>query len=208
MKYQNTVSFYSVVHFGKISWFIIFIACFLLCGCEKLKAEQANPDFAIYRVNIERPKNSKSVDFSRLLPAEVIHHIDGDTVRVRIQNPPEGLNPEETVRFIGVNTPETVHPRKEVEEFGQEASDFTKAELFGKTIYLAFDWDLRDRYGRLLAYVYTEDFRCFNAELIRLGYGHAYTHFPFHFLKEFRGYEKEARLHKRGLWGLRVRNEE
>jgi micrococcal nuclease len=133
--------------------------------------------------------------------AEVVSHVDGDTVRVRIANPPAGLGAVETIRLIGVDTPETVHPSRPVEHFGKEASDFTKARLLGKTVYLAFDWDLRDRYGRLLAYIYSADGDCFNADLVREGYGHAYTRFSFQFLEEFRALEREAREAKRGLWG-------
>ncbi|GHV85120.1 hypothetical protein AGMMS50230_07280 [Spirochaetia bacterium] len=159
---------------------------------------------AFYRVNLAKSDNSAAVDFSQLLPAEVTSHVDGDTIKVQIRNPPAGLKALETIRLIGVDTPETVHPRREVETFGKEASDFTKNRLLGKTVYLAFDWDLRDRYGRLLAYVYTQadgNPRCHNAELIRQGYGHAYTRFSFQFLEEFRTLEKEARENKRGLWG-------
>jgi micrococcal nuclease len=156
---------------------------------------------AIYRVNREEPAGFEAVDFSRLIQAEVVDHVDGDTIRVRINNPPPGLRAVETIRLIGVDTPETVHPRREVETFGKEASDFTKTRLLGKTVYLAFDWDLRDRYDRLLAYVYTQDRRCHNADIIREGYGHAYTRFSFRFMEEFRTLEEEARRAKRGLWG-------
>jgi micrococcal nuclease len=71
----------------------------------------------------------------------------------------------------------------------------------GKGVYLAFDWDLRDRYGRLLAYIYTGEGGCFNTDIIREGYGHAYTSYPFQFMDEFRRLEQEARNGKRGLWG-------
>jgi micrococcal nuclease len=103
--------------------------------------------------------------------------------------------------MIGVDTPETVHPNRHVEYFGAEASGFTKDALLGKDVYLALDWDTRDRYGRLLAYIYTEDSACHNAEIIRQGFGHAYTRFAFQFLDEFRQFEDEAREAKRGLWG-------
>jgi micrococcal nuclease len=154
----------------------------------------------LYRVNIAEPPRCEAVDFSKLIKAEVVDHVDGDTVRVRIPRPPDGLGVVETVRLLGVDTPETVHPQKEVEEFGREASDFTKARLLGKTVYLAFDWDLRDRYGRLLAYIYTEDRLCHNAEIIREGYGHAYTKYSFRFMDEYRALEQEARKNKKGLW--------
>jgi micrococcal nuclease len=155
---------------------------------------------ALYRVNLAEPSRCEEVDFSRLVRAEVVDHVDGDTIRVRIPNPPDGLGVVETIRLIGVDTPETVHPQREVEFFGGEASDYTKSRLLGKTVYLAFDWDLRDRYGRLLAYVYQEDKTCHNAEIIRQGYGHAYTKYSFRFMNEFRDYEREARSGKRGLW--------
>jgi micrococcal nuclease len=141
------------------------------------------------------------VEFARLVRAEVVGHIDGDTIRVQIPSPPEELRTLETVRLIGVDTPETVHPRRGLEAFGKEASDFTKSRLLGTTVYLAFDWELRDRYGRLLAYVYTQDRRCHNAQIIRQGFGHAYTRYSFHFMEEFRRMEQEARKEKRGLWG-------
>jgi micrococcal nuclease len=154
----------------------------------------------LYRVNLTEPSRCEEVDFSRLVKAEVVDHVDGDTIRVRIPDPPDGLSVVETIRLIGVDTPETVHPRRDVEVFGVEASEYTKSRLLGKTVYLAFDWDLRDRYGRLLAYVYGDDNICHNAEIIRQGYGHAYTKYNFRFMDEFRNYEHEARNGRRGLW--------
>ena len=166
----------------------------------------APPDAAgsssLYRVDIALSGAAESAraDISRMVSARVSRHVDGDTVRISIVDPPPGLESAETIRMIGVDTPETVHPTRQVEYFGREASDYTKARLLGQTVWLAFDWDLRDRYGRLLCYLYT-DAGCFNAELIREGYAHAYTRFPFHFMKEFRNLEREARAAGRGLWG-------
>jgi micrococcal nuclease len=158
----------------------------------------------LYRVNVANLKTSAHADIGRMLRAEVVQHVDGDTVRVRIPNPPAEFKAVETIRMLGVDTPETVHPNKPAERFGKEASEFTKSRLLGKNVYLAFDWDLRDRYGRLLAYIYVADNAaagCFNAELIREGYAHAYTRFAFQFTDEFRALEREARQSKRGLWG-------
>ena len=140
------------------------------------------------------------MNISSLLRVYVNRVIDGDTIVVDIENPPAGLNKRETVRFLGVDTPETVDPRKEVQYFGKEASDFTRKTLEKKYVYLAFDWDLRDRYGRILCYVYLPDNRCFNTILLREGYAHAYLYFPFQFMNEFKSYENEARLLKNGLW--------
>ncbi len=120
--------------------------------------------------------------------------IDGDTIVVDINGK------QERVRLIGVDTPETVHPEKPVEYFGKEASEFTKRMVEGKKVRLEYDWQDRDKYGRLLAYVYLTDGTFLNAEIIKQGYGFAYTRFPFKYLEEFRGYEREARENGRGLW--------
>jgi micrococcal nuclease len=153
----------------------------------------------LYRVNSLGLGSAAAADPARMLRAEVIDHIDGDTIRVRISGPPAELRAVETIRLIGVDTPETVHPSRPVEYFGREASAFTKSRLLGQTVDLAFDWDLRDRYGRLLAYVYAGG-DCFNAALIREGYAHAYTRFSFQFMDEFRALERQAREERRGLW--------
>jgi micrococcal nuclease len=70
----------------------------------------------------------------------------------------------------------------------------------GKEVRLEFDWQRRDKFNRLLAYVHLMDGTFLNAEIIKQGYGFAYTMFPFKYLEEFRQYEKEARENKRGLW--------
>ncbi|MDR3114458.1 MAG: thermonuclease family protein [Treponema sp.] len=159
------------------------------------------PQKSLYRINKTSLTKSSQAALARMIPGEVVGHVDGDTLRVRIPNPPPELKTLETIRMLGVDTPETVHPHKPVERFGKEASDFTKARLLGKQVYLAFDWELRDRYGRLLAYIYTPEGRCFNATLIQEGYGYAYVSYTFHFMEEFKDLEQAARQGKRGLWG-------
>ena len=154
----------------------------------------------LYKVNTAGLKNSNAANHDLMLKADVVGHVDGDTVRVRINNPPKSLSVVETIRLLGVDTPETVHPNLSVQEFGMEASDFTKDNLLGKTIFLAFDWDLRDKYGRLLAYIYTAPGVCFNAALISEGYGFAYLDYPFQFMEEFKSLEQKAKKNKRGLW--------
>lgn len=121
--------------------------------------------------------------------------VDGDTIIVKMNGT------EERVRLIGVDTPETVHPVKPVEYFGKAASAFTKQMAEGKKVRLEYDWQKKDKYGRLLAYVYLEDGIFLNAEIIKQGYGFAYTRFPFKYLDDFRKYEREARENIRGLWG-------
>ena len=122
--------------------------------------------------------------------------IDGDTVVVDMN----GTN--ETVRLIGVNTPETVDPRKPVQCFGKEASNFVKSMLAGKSVRLQSDPTQadRDKYGRLLRYVYLDDVLV-NEEIISSGYGFEYTYdIPYQFQKEFRASEGYARSGSLGLW--------
>lgn len=95
--------------------------------------------------------------------AEVLRVVDGDTIEVALGGRTEDL------RLIGVDTPETVKPGAPVDCFGPEASEFSKRLLSGEQVELRFDRELRDRYDRLLAYVYLDD-TFVNAELIRGGY--------------------------------------
>jgi len=122
--------------------------------------------------------------------------VDGDTLKVELGGTIE------RVRLIGVDTPETVHPQKPVEYFGKEASEFTRRLTEGQLVRLERDPSNadRDRYGRLLRYVYLEDGRLLNAEIIAEGYGFAYVKFPFERMEEFRELEREAREKGRGLW--------
>lgn len=117
--------------------------------------------------------------------------IDGDTIVV---------NQTKKIRLIGVDTPEVRDPRKAVQYFGKEASEFTRKMVEGKQVRLEYDRQRRDGYGRTLAYVYLEDGTFLNAEIVKQGYGFAYTRFPFKYLKDFRRYQREARQVGRGLW--------
>jgi endonuclease YncB( thermonuclease family) len=121
---------------------------------------------------------------------------DGDTISVDMN----GV--EEKIRMIGVDTPETHDPRKPVQCFGQAATEFTESLLRGKEVRLEADPtnQNRDRYNRLLRYVYSPDGRLINTEIIGEGYGFAYTSFPFEKLEEFRMLQEQARTQNKGLW--------
>ncbi|KKW37004.1 MAG: Micrococcal nuclease-like protein nuclease [Candidatus Peribacteria bacterium GW2011_GWB1_54_5] len=151
------------------------------------------------------------------VPARVTNVVDGDTVDIvltdidHLDRVPDALrrqwlgiqpqkNPSIRVRLIGIDTPETVHPSKPVEEFGTQASEFTRALLLGKNVELEFDAELYDKYERLLAYVFTEDDTMVQAELLRRGLAYAYLRFPFARRDEFIAYEVEARQAQLGLW--------
>lgn len=127
--------------------------------------------------------------------AKVTRIVDGDTIVVLLNGQ------KQKVRLIGIDTPETVHPKKPVEYFGKEASEYTKKNLFGKNVQLAYDWQKYDRYNRLLAYVWV-DGKLFNLQIIKDGYAHAYLKYPFRddYMKTFHEAETYAREHKLGLW--------
>lgn len=138
--------------------------------------------------------------------ATVMHVTDGDTIDVRM---PDGS--EESVRFIGVDTPETAF---ETEPYGEEASAFTSQALrVGSTVYLEIDAEQRDRYGRLLAHIWLEvpqqvndaEIRAhlFNAQLLLAGYANLMTIPPnVKYVDYLTGYESEARTALAGLWAL------
>lgn len=118
--------------------------------------------------------------------------VDGDTVR---------LENDEKVRLIGVDTPETKHPKKKVECFGKDASEYTKNKLNKKYVWIERDREYRDKYGRLLAYLYRKDDNIMhNLDLISQGYGFAYTRFPFKYKSKFVEAEDDARAKGLGLW--------
>lgn len=121
---------------------------------------------------------------------------DGDTIKVEI------VGKTETVRLIGIDTPETNDPRTEVQCFGAVASNKAKELLDSNLVRLEADGqsDDRDRYGRLLRYVYLENGTHINQYMVENGYAFAYTLFPNSKLENFRQWESEARANNRGLW--------
>lgn len=180
---------------------LILISLFLNPSGKSKEGESALLVTGLYRVNEQNIAKVADVKVRKLLKVKVLRKVDGDTVIVHIDNPPAELKASERVRMLGVDTPETVKEGTPVQYYGPEASDFTQKQLEGKTVYLAFDWDLRDNYDRLLAYIYTADGQCHNALLVEQGYGRAYLTHKFQFLEEFRTLQDVAKQNKRGLWG-------
>ena len=170
-------------------------------ACTAPALDNGTPSRDAYRVTGMLIPLTRYADKTRMTGARVLRVVDGDTVKVEIAKPPAGLAASETIRLIGVDTPESVDKRKPIQHFAKEASAYAATRLMGKPVLLAFDKDLRDRYGRLFAYIFLEDGSCFDLELIRQGYGYAYVKYPFFFMDEFRHAELEARYEKRGLWG-------
>jgi micrococcal nuclease len=121
--------------------------------------------------------------------------VDGDTLVIA---------GGDRVRLIGVDTPETHHPTKPAQPFGQEAFAFTRRMTEGKQVVLRFDpGETKDRYGRTLAYVYV-DGQFLNEVLIRQGLARALTNYPFssEMKARFRAVEAQAKAAKRGVWSL------
>jgi micrococcal nuclease len=111
---------------------------------------------------------------------------------------------------VTVDVPATKHPKKPVERFGKEASEFTRHMVEGKRVRLELDpanaaTSHKDntQQKRTLAYVFLDDGRLLNAEIIKQGYGFALSRYPFASMEEFRRLEREAREQGRGLWNKR-----
>jgi micrococcal nuclease len=147
----------------------------------------------------ERPAPPLTPEPSALAPervaAQVTRVIDGDTIEVLINGSTY------KVRYIGIDTPETVHPTKPVQWMGKEASDANKQLVDGKEVYLEKDISETDQYGRLLRYVYVADVFV-NAELVRLGFAQVSTYPPdVKYQSLFLQMQQDAREAERGLWG-------
>jgi micrococcal nuclease len=128
--------------------------------------------------------------------ATIVSVIDGDTIVLEVQNQTE------TVRLLGIDTPETVHPSKPIECFGPEASAFTKATLAkGSTVKLMRDIEPRDRFQRLLVYLFLADGTMFNQLLIDRGFARTMSIEPnTAFASLFASHESNAKARRVGLW--------
>jgi micrococcal nuclease len=130
-------------------------------------------------------------------PARVVGVSDGDTIRVRLD---DGL--EKKVRLIGINAPELDDPRGKVQFLARMADRFTFSHLYGKDIWLTYDWEREDKYGRTLAFAWVGNGTLFNEYIIREGFASAFLKYPFRkdYQERFRAAEVEARAGGKGLW--------
>ncbi|MDD5759886.1 MAG: thermonuclease family protein [Desulfobulbaceae bacterium] len=156
----------------------------------------------VQAVNIQQAEATTTADTSATssTPATsflVTHVVDGDTFDVDLNGKTE------RIRMIGVDTPETVDPRKPVQCFGKEASDKMKELIAGKRVVLEADptQGERDKYGRLLRYPFLPDGTNVGLYLIQEGYAHEYTYnLPYKYQQIFKDAENAARIAKKGLW--------
>lgn len=145
------------------------------------------------------------LDFTGWTTYDVERIVDGDTIVVE-----HSSRELYTIRLIGVDTPETKHPNKPVEELGAEATAFITELLDGEQVYLEPDQGDQidaDRYGRYLAHVWrVRDGYYINLAIISWGYSYAYTKYPFREerMELFRAYADDARENNLGLWALKA----
>jgi endonuclease YncB( thermonuclease family) len=127
----------------------------------------------------------------------VIRVLDGDTIEVRLVN---GKTCK--VRLIGIDSPEMDDERETVLFFAHMAKRFAFYHLYDKDVRLTYDWERTDDYSRTLAYVFREDGTLFNEIIIKEGFAHAFTKYPYRedMRTRFRKAEKEARRLNKGLW--------
>lgn len=129
--------------------------------------------------------------------ARVVRVVDGDTIKVAVGGRTD------TVRYIGIDTPESVKPGTPVQCFAKAASAANARLVSGRVVRLVPDAESRDRYGRLLAYVYrARDGVFVNARLVQAGYARTLTIRPnTHFASRFSVLQNVAKSERRGLWG-------
>ena len=143
---------------------------------------------------------------SELKDFKITKIVDGDTLEVQKENKSEsGIVSIEKykVRLLGINTPESVDPRREVECFGKEASEYAKKNFLDETVRLETDnsQSKYDKYNRLLAYIYLSDGQMLNRKLIADGYAYEYTYDKaYKYQKDFKDIQRFAKSENRGLW--------
>lgn len=146
----------------------------------------------------QEPKKEAVKTNPNLMSVPLVSVTDGDTIKVTIN----GVN--ESVRFLLVDTPETSHPRYGKQPYGDEAKAFTKSLLSGSTVLLEKDVSERDKYGRLLMYVYTPDGRSVQEELLKNGLARvAYVYAPnTKYVDKYYAIQKDAQNRGVGIWSV------
>lgn len=167
-----------------------FICCMTLIGCSN--SQNTNESKQLHKTNL--PEENPST-----ISASIVRVVDGDTIKIKLDN-----SKEETVRLLLVDTPESVHPTKPIQPFAIEASNFVKKLLpVGKDVEIELGTNERDKYGRLLAYLYADE-KMVNQLLLEKGYARvAYVFAPnTKYIDEFRDIQEEAQLNEIGIWSI------
>lgn len=182
----------------RIFAFVLVLAAIITISLDTILSGQTNVFDSVQNGKITGELNATKAKSEGNEFFAVARVIDGDTFEVNV-NGAIG-----TVRVIGIDTPETVDPRKPVECFGIEASNKAKEILSGQKVKLEYDptQGERDKYGRLLRHVFLQDGRNFGLLMIKEGYAHEYTYaVPYEYQAEFKAAQNYARENSLGLWG-------
>lgn len=192
-------------NFARFILFIIIIAIFsqiIISG----------KDFLISKNFLKQNINEREIFIDNLsFDYKIVDVVDGDTIKVkRLDGEKIDGKDKVTLRLIGINTPETVDPRRPVECFGKEASKYMKTLADGKVAALEFDpsQGIYDKYNRLLAFVFIKESGVYpnnvlflNEKMIKDGYAFEYTYnIPHKYQMEFKALERDARNYEIGLW--------
>ncbi|ETC92380.1 TPA: thermonuclease family protein [Enterococcus faecalis] len=178
-------------------WLLLAVATLLLSGCASL--EQKAQDFV---QDLSQDVNEgffKTISNNQRIPADFVRHVDGDTTVLRIDRK------EQKVRFLLVDTPETVNPKPKVQPFGLEASKRTK-ELLSTASEITFEYDSgdkTDRYGRVLGYIFV-DGTLLQKTLVSEGLARvAYVKKPnTKYLLELEEAQEKAKNESLGIWSI------
>lgn len=162
---------------------------------EKEVSKINNANISVNGENKENGKTVQGIIPNGKVEGKVLRVVDGDTLKIQI------ADKDYKVRLLGVDTPESVSPKKEKNtKEGKIASEYTKKNLEGKDIILEFDVSPYDRYGRLLAYVYVDGI-CYNEKLLEEGYAKVMMISPnVKNSKYYRQIEKQAKENNAGFW--------
>ncbi|WP_059040619.1 thermonuclease family protein [Paenibacillus rubinfantis] len=179
--------------FSKLRPFLLYLALVALlsgCGTTDISPTESNP----------APTATSAAENeaeSRFVEAEVVKVVDSDTIKIKFDGS------EETVRMLLIDGPETVHPDKPEQPFGREASNFAKEMLTDKMVRLELDVSDRDKYGRLLAYVWVGE-RMYNELILERGLARvAYVYPPnVKYVDRFREIQAEAQEKGLGIWSI------
>ncbi|MBT3348756.1 lipoprotein [bacterium] len=178
---------------------LVFCAVLFLAGCSATLPDRSQ-DISEFVPSPEVVATGSQIfEFSTKFPqscewVELERVVDGDTIKI---------SENVSVRMLGIDTPETVHPRKPVEKWGPEASAWMKEILADdEKVCLIGDElnDKLDKYGRRLAYVFDEAGHDLSAELLESGLARGYFYFPFERKDEFKKLESEAKTAAVGIW--------
>lgn len=178
-------------------WLLLAVATFLLSGCTNV--EQKAQDFVQELEQDVYEGFFQTISNDQRIPADFVRHVDGDTTVLKIEGK------EQKVRFLLINTPETVKPNTKVQPFGLEASKRTK-ELLSTAAEITFEYDQgdkKDRYGRALGYIFV-DGTLLQKTLVREGLARvAYVKEPnTKYLLELEEAQEKAKNESLGIWSI------